>query len=72
MHQALVEHPSVAAFLSHGYTYLYIPDEWWYTLASEEQSDLSQPCVHVVAERSDIVADKTVFRRLVDVSACSP
>ncbi len=72
-HRALVEKPSVEKFLHQGFTYIYVPHEWWYALSPQEQADLEQPCVQVVAESvgpEDPAYHAPRFRRLLDLSAC--
>ncbi len=72
-HRELVENPTLEGFLQAGFAYVYVPSEWWYTLTPQQQADLAQPCVHVVAESEAAQPDAnnhTHFRRVLDISAC--
>ncbi len=70
--EALVASPSLQELRLQGYTYVYVPYEWWDTLSPEAQAALQAPCVRLVAEsRSGPEADAH-FRRLLDIRACIP
>jgi len=75
LHRSLVENPSVEGFLEADFSYVYVPSEWWLTLTPQQQEDLSQPCVNVIAE-SGVFQSNTEgqvhFRRVLDISGCRP
>ena len=72
MHHTLTKHPTVNGFLAAGFSYVYVPDEWWYDLTPEDQHELSRPCIIVVAESQSPpnAEGRIYFRRLLDISKC--
>jgi len=67
---ALRANPSVERFLTNGFSYVYIDENWWNDLSDAGRASLSAPCVQVVTEHVD--GERGDFRRLVNLDQCEP
>jgi hypothetical protein len=67
---ALANSPVPQRLLDSGYRYVYVDEIWWESLPGEYRTALSSDCVKIVKEYWN--KEKTQFRRLLDLSECSP
>lgn len=61
--------PQLADLVDSGYDYVYVDEKWWQKISSENRDSLSNACVQVISEQQDQNGE---FRRLLDISQCTP
>jgi hypothetical protein len=66
---ALISAADPGAFAQAGYGYVYMDWKWWGILTPRQRRAFEQPCVQLVAAEEPAPGQ---FRRLLDISACSP
>jgi hypothetical protein len=65
--EALAKTPDPVAIAQAGYDYIYMDDEWWWSLGAEQWGAFKNPCVHKLIEQNPADGD---FRWLLDVHSC--
>lgn len=66
--EALVADPMPEKVFLAGYSYLYMDQNWWALLNTQQQAALRSGCVRKIAERSETAGR---FRWLLDLTACN-